>query len=322
MPEVRFPRKGSLQYWPRKRARRIYPSVSTYLPADKPKSMLWAGYKVGMLHVMMVDNKKGSPSFGQEISVPVTVLETPPMKVVGIRAYGSTVKGMRVLTEVWDNNLPKELARKVNMVPKKTVEQMEKASVEAVDAKLIVATQPRMSGVGKKKPEVFEVGIGGKSAKEKIDFAKTILGKEISAKDVIKEGEVVDVIAVTKGKGTAGVVKRFGVKIQNRHAKKKLRHIGSLGPQTPRKIKWTIPQAGQLGFQTRSELNKRVLKIGDKGEEITPKSGFINYGVVRSGYVLLEGSTPGSKKRLIMMRPAIRLNKTKMLVPEIRQVVM
>lgn len=315
------PRAGSLAFYPRKRARRIYPSVTTYPDAEKAKILGFAGYKVGMTNTVLVDSKKGSLTFGQEIAVPVTILDCPPLKVLGIRAYGKTPKGLKALGETFSKDLPKDIGRKMKVIPKtENMEKIEKLADKISKVRIIVATQPRLSGVGKKKPEIFEVEVGGKEVKEKIDFSKSLLGKEISLKDVAKEGELVDVISVSKGKGFAGVVKRFGVKLQRRKAHKKMRHIGTLGPETPARILWTVPLAGQLGFQTRTELNKRILKIGEKGEDVTPKGGFIRYGVVKGNYAMIEGSAPGSKKRLIFLRPAIRPSKVKLLIPEIREI--
>src|SRR3989304_8051120 len=101
MPEVSRPRRGSLGFYPRKRAKRIYPSISTYPSEEKPKVLAFAGYKAGMTNVIAVDNKKGSPTFGQQIVVPVTILDCPPIKIVGLRAYTKTVKGLKVFTEAW-----------------------------------------------------------------------------------------------------------------------------------------------------------------------------------------------------------------------------
>ena len=47
----------------------------------------FAGYKVGMTHLVMVDDHKHSPTEGKDIMVPVTVVECPPMKVAAIRAH-------------------------------------------------------------------------------------------------------------------------------------------------------------------------------------------------------------------------------------------
>ncbi len=276
-----------------------------------------------MTHVIAVDNKKGSPTFGQQVVIPATILDCPPIKVVGLRAYQKTVKGLKVFTEAWTKDLQKELGRKIKIGKMRLEEKISQidGNLEKIsNLRLIVATQPRISGLKKKTPEVFEIEISGKEAKEKIEFAKQFLGKEIPVKDVVKEGELVDAIGVTIGKGTAGPVKRFGIRIQNRHAKQKRRHVGAIAAQVPRRVLFTAPLAGQLGFQTRTELNKRVLKIGD-GAEISPSSGIKRYGLVKGSYVLLAGSVPGPKKRLIFLRSPIRPQKVKLQIPEIREVV-
>jgi large subunit ribosomal protein L3 len=82
--------------------------------------------------------------------------------------------------------------------------------------------------------------------------------------------------------------------------------IGTLGPHFPSYVQRTVPQAGQCGLHQRTEFNKRILKMGDKGEDITPAGGFMGYGAVRNGYVLIAGSVPGSAKRLIKLRDAVR----------------
>ena len=316
MPRHSKPRAGSLAYWPRKRAKRIYPRVTAYPETEKAKVLGFAAYKAGMTHVILFDNRKDSLTSGQEISVPITVLDCPPLKILGIRAYRETTKGLKVSTEMWTKDLPKELKRKLKIIPKN-----EKLPEEASRIALIVSTQPLLSAMGKKTPEVFEIGVGGKDSKEKIDFAKNLLGKEISIKDVMKEGELVDTIAITKGKGMAGPVKRFGVKTQSRRTAQKDRHVGSIGSQTPGRVRWMVAMAGQLGFQKRTEINKRILKIGEKGEEVTPKGGFNRYGIIKGNYMLVEGSVPGPTKRLIMLRLPIRPGRVKLIVPEIREVV-
>lgn len=324
MPGIKRPRHGSLGYYPRKRAARIYPALTTYPVEDKPKVMGFAGYKTAMFHAIVIDGRKGSNTFGQELSIPITVLECPPLKAMGIRAYQNTVDGLKVITDALAKDLPKELERKIKITGFKTEEKladMEKNLDKISKIRLIVCTQPKLTGIEKKTPEIFELEIGGKDIKENWDFAKNMLGKDITANDITKEGELVDVTAVTKGKGMAGPVKRFGIRVQVRKAGKKRRHTGTLGQERPGKVRWTVPMAGQLGFFTRTELNKRVLKIGEKGEEITPKQGFNKYGKVKTNYLLLEGSIPGARKRLILFRPAIRPQKLKFYLPEIKEIV-
>jgi large subunit ribosomal protein L3 len=319
------PGEGSKAYWPKKRARRIYPHIRTYPQEAGVKPLAFAGYKAGMLHAIVVDNVKGSASFGQEISTPVTILSCPSLFVVGVRAYRMTSNGLSVFTEAWTNKLPKELAnsikRKMKIGNVKTDERLgdiEKALDSMSSIRLVVATQPELSRMGKKRPDIFEIEVGGKTVKEKFDFAKSMIGKEIKAGDVVKEGELVDAIAITIGKGMQGPVKRFGVKIQNRHAKKKRRHVGSLGQERPGKVRSTLPMAGQLGFQRRTELNKRILKIGTG--DVTPTGGFKRYGTVKGDYVMLEGSVPGPKKRLVVLRSSIRPKGARVMPMEVREV--
>ena len=322
MPQVKRPRRGSLAFYPRKRAKRMYPAITTYPSIDKPIILAFAGYKAGMTHAVLMDNVKGSPTFGSEIVTPVTVLDCPPLKVVGIRAYTSTAKGMAVLTEAWAKSFNKELARKVSVNAEKSEVQLanlDKQFAKVSEVRLIMSTQPLQSGLKKKTAEVFEIEIGGKDAKAKLDYAKQILGQDVPFSNVFKEGEFADVIAVTKGKGTEGTVKRFGIRIQNRHAKQKRRHVGAIAAQTPRRVLFTSPMAGQLGLQTRTELNKRILKILD-GSQVTPVAGFKRYGVVKAQSVLVKGSVPGPKKRLIFLRMPIRPVTAKA-VPEVREII-
>jgi len=322
MPEVKKPREGSLAFYPRKRAARIYPNIDTYPSVDKTIPLAFAAYKVGMGHVIALDSRKNSPTYGMQISIPITILEVPPLKVIGVRFYQKTTKGLKVLTEIYSKDLPKELERKVKIksnFSEQKIEEVKKNAEKISNVRLIITTEPKKTGLGKKKPEIFEIEVGGKNSKEKIEYAVSLLGKEFLPNEAFKEGEVVDVIAVTKGKGTQGPVKRFGIKIQGRKAKEKLRHVGSLGQERPGKVRWTVPMAGQMGFQTRTELNKRILKFGN-GNEINPKSGFKRYGIIKSSFVIIEGSVPGSKKRLVMIRKAIRSKEAPILPYEIKKI--
>jgi large subunit ribosomal protein L3 len=203
-----------MAYWPRKRAKRAIPRVRT-VQMDEVKPGLFAGYKAGMTHIMMVDNRKHSRTKGEKISIPVTILEVPPIKVGGIRYYSETSNGRVSVGEKWADNLDKDLERKVkvNRKEKKKEKKDEKAKKaepekkmdEYHDIVLMCYTQPPF----KRTPEVFEVPIGG-SLQEKEAFAKEHMGKEFKVDQIFKPGEQVDVMGITSGKGFQGVVKRFG----------------------------------------------------------------------------------------------------------------
>ncbi|NPB02040.1 MAG: 50S ribosomal protein L3 [Methanopyri archaeon] len=307
------PRRGSLAFSPRKRASRPVARIRSWPDEEQVRMQGFAGYKAGMTHVVMIDDWPNSPTEGEEITVPVTVLDCPPMFVCAVRGYAPTPDGYKCVTEVWAE-LPDDLEMdRVFTVPDgeagdpETLEEMvDDGTIEEI--RVIVATQPKKAGVPKKKPDVMEYRIGGSDVRERFDHAMELLGEEVRVGDVFEEGELVDVAAITKGKGFQGVVKRWGVTIQDRKAqrKQKGRHVGSIGPITPARTRWTVPMAGQMGYHQRTEYNKRILKIGEDGSEVTPEGGFVNYGIVRGDYVLLHGTVPGPKKRLIRMRPAIR----------------
>ena len=72
---------------------------------------------------------------------------------------------------------------------------------------------------------------------------------------------------------------------------------------------------GQVGFQHRTEFNKRIIKIGDNPDEINPAGGFLHYGLVRNSYVLIKGSIPGPAKRLVRLRPATRMGEQTIQTP-------
>jgi len=298
-------------YSPRKRARSIAARISNWPEStgDGVKLQGFAGYKAGMTHAFIVDYRPRSTTSGQEVQIPVTVVEVPPMKVCGVRFYSETPYGRKAVGEVWASKVDKELARRLP-TPK---EYDEKAAWEKIgkleydDIRALVYTQPVLvSGLPKKKPELMEIRIGGGVMKDRHAFSKSILGKAVTVKDFAKEGEMIDVCSVTKGRGWQGVTKRWGTKLLMHKNSKHRRLIGTLGTKRPNYVRPSVPQGGQRGFHQRTELNKRILKIGDKAEEINPKGGFLNYGTVRNTYVLLHGSVPGPSKRMVRLRQPVR----------------
>ena len=82
MGNIRTPRSGSMQFWPRVRAKRSYARLRTATHQKDSKFATFPGYKVGMTHVMLTDNRKNSPTKGSELSWPVTVIECPPVKIL------------------------------------------------------------------------------------------------------------------------------------------------------------------------------------------------------------------------------------------------
>jgi len=319
MAKRHHPRRGSHGFSPRKRARSQSPHIKSWPNGgDKPKIQGFLGYKAGMTHAFVVDYRPTSTTSGREVRIPVSVVETPPMKIAAVRAYKRTAYGLKVIGEIWAEKLDPELSRRIPL-PKKKHKKNWDVIKDADEIRVVAYTQPKLvSGVPKKAPDIRELRIDGGSLEEQMEYAKKILGNEVKIDEVVKEGDMLDIIAVTKGKGFQGVVKRWGVKLLSHKNSKHRRMIGTAGSWNPSWIQATVPQAGQTGYHQRTEYNKRVLKIGENGEEITPAGGFPHYGVVRNAYILLHGSIPGPAKRLIGMRDAIRYRRgVKVEKPEI-----
>ena len=307
MSTIRKPRKGSMQFWPRKKAKKQIARVRSWAKKKEAKLLGFAGYKAGMTHLIIVDNRQKSLTKGEKISMPVTVIECPAIKIAAIRFYKKDYNGIRLISEIFAGKLNKELSRRISM-PKKTQNKIEDIK-DFDDIRLLAYTQPKLTGIGKKKPELFEIIIGG-SKEEKLNYAKEKLGKEIKVDEIFKEGEQVDVHSVTKGKGFQGPVKRFGIGLKHHKSEKGRRSPGSLGPwKAQGHIMYRVAHAGQTGYHLRTEHNKQILKIGNKPEEIKVKSGFLHYGFVKNPFILLKGSIPGPAKRLIRLNTATRPNK-------------
>lgn len=301
MATTRRPRRGTLQFWPRKRAVRAYPRVRNHIVPSENILSSFAGYKAGMTHVMLVDNRPNGMTKGEVISVPVTVIECPPMKVASIRVYTDSVNGLKLLKEI-NGKVDKELGRKLAL-PKKEAPAAELDLSQVVDVRVNAYTQPRLTGIGKHKPEFFELSVGGKNVEDRLKFAQALLGKEIQVKDVLKEGQQVDVFGVTVGKGYQGPVKRFGLALRQHKAEKTKRGPGSLGGWVNPRM-WTVAHAGQMGYQNRVERNKWIVKLSENPAEFEMSGGIIHYGKIKSHFIIVKGSVQGEPKRLLRLIPS------------------
>lgn len=304
MPNIRRPRHGSMQFWPRKRAKSEIARVRFWAPAKDAKILCFAGYKVGMVHVLFDDIRERSLTKGKVISWPATVIECPPINIFSVKFYKNNNSCAQVFADKLDKNLSRAM-----QIPKakKTINDIKESDFD--DLKLVVHSNPGLTTIGKKKPEIFEVALGGKK-EDKFKAAKELLGKEVKVKDIFKPGQLIDVHSITTGKGLAGPVKRFGVSIRRHKSEKVKRGPGSLGGwRAQGHTMYRVAHAGKMGYNQRVEYNKQILKIDDKADEINPKSGFKYYGVVRNQYILVKGSVPGPNKRFVKLTNPIRPDK-------------
>jgi len=320
------PRHGSLAFLPRKRATSAKGRVRHWLDTSEDVIFLgFAGFKAGMTHITYMEDQKNSPYYGKELMKPVTVIEVPPLILIGIRVYNEDEYGKYIEGDIFSSELNNYLNRKISPpnFEKYNYDEIKKKLSKALnntsDIRGIFQTQPHLTSLPRKKPDIIEIKLNSiGSPMDEFNFALEYLGKEIKARDVLTEGELVDILAVTKGKGFQGPVKRYGVKILTRKNSKARRVVACIGPWHPARVLYTVPRPGQMGYHQRTEYHKRIMVIGENEEEINPKGGFIRYGKVNGDYLLVLGSIPGPKNRLIRIRKTIRPVKSFMVKsPEI-----
>lgn len=286
------------------------PRLRTWPLLAEPSLEGFVAYKVGMTHVGMIDDSD-SPAKGTEVVKPVTLLEIPRTYVYGIRFYSTKKHYEEPAKDVYVRELAQKLGIKKTENSIDKLSQLKQHIAAFVDVTALAYSDPSNLGFGNKRLMRFEINVGGKTPSNKLAFIEQWLGKEIKLGSMLNDGDYVDVKSISKGKGWAGVIKRFGVARLPRKATQKVRHVGTLGPWHPPKVLFTVPQAGHMGYNYRTELNKRVLKVGAPSEAntVNVSGGYLNYGLIKNEFMIVEGSIPGPSKRLVRIRKAIRNRK-------------
>ena len=321
------PRRGSIAYLPRGRAKSMEARVRTWSQQEFVEARLlgYAGFKAGCIQIVSIDDREKTPNFGKQLVSLGTVVVTPPITVVGIRGYTKKTQGLQVVFDVFAKDLPKELTRSFKTKPREDgLEKAKKSLGKTSEVYALVALFPRDAKLEQKKPFIFEVRVMGGDITKQFDFAKNLLGKEVKINEVFQNGESVDVAAITKGKGWEGPVTRWGVKRKQHKSRKSVREVASLGPISPSNVMFTVPRAGQRGFHQRTEYNKRIMIMDNTNEskiKINPDGGFKHFGMVRGDFIVLRGSVPGTYRRLIKLRSPMRKLKSKIIQPKILEVV-
>lgn len=334
------PRSGHLGFLPRKRTRKHRGKIRSFPKDDasaKPHFTAFAGFKAGMTHITRDIHRIDSRLHKKEVVEAVTIIETPPLKVVGFVGYIDTVKGLRALSTVWASELSTELKRRMyknwyaskkKAFSKYCTKKDDHANNEnrvkrfCTTVRALCHTQVHLQKhLRTKKAHLMEIQINGGTIAEKVDFVKGFFEKELKVDQVFSNGECLDVVGVTKGKGFTGVTKRWGVAKLPRKTHRGLRKVGCIGAWHPSKVAYSIPRAGQSGYHHRTEKNKKIYRVG-QGERhgvqnnastdndltqknITPMGGFPHYGIVRDDYLMLKGCCIGTKKRTLCLRKSL-----------------
>ena len=171
----------------------------------------------------------------------------------------------------------------------------------------------------------MEIQLNGGSIEDKVKWVRDHLEKPVQVSNVFGQDEMIDCVGVTKGKGFKGVTARWHTKKLPRKTHKGLRKVACIGAWHPSRVSFTVARAGQKGYHHRTEINKKIYRIGAgihtkdgkviknnasteydlTDKSITPMGGFPHYGEVNNDFVMLKGCCIGSKKRVITLRKSL-----------------
>merc|ERR1712183_878392 len=189
----------------------------------------------------------------KDIVEAVTIIETPPMVAVGLVGYIKTPRGLRALKTVWAQHLSEECKRRFYKNWSKSKKKaFTKASMKWKDE----------TGKRQKKAHIVEIQLNGGSVADKVDYAYGMFEKTIPIMDVFAKNEMIDLVGVTKGKGFKGVTSRWHTKKLPRKTHKGLRKVACIGAWHPSRIQYTVARAGQKGYHHRTEINKKIYRMG------------------------------------------------------------
>lgn len=295
------------------------------------------GFKAGMTHVVRDLDRPGSKMHKKEVLEAVTVIETPPMVIVGVTGYAETPRGLRSLTTVWAEHLSDDVRRRFyknwavskrkafSKYAKKVASGAEdvQASLERIRKhcaviRVLAHTQPRKTSIGQKKAHLMEIQLNGGSVADKVNWAYSHFEKEVAVTGVFGQDENIDVLGVTKGHGFEGVTARWGTRKQPRKTNKGIRKVACIGAWHPSRVMFSVARAGQDGFHHRTEMNKKIYRVANGVDEtsastefdlttksITPMGGFPHYGVVKNDFLMIKGCCVGVKKRVLTLRKSM-----------------
>jgi len=194
------------------------------------------------------------------ISIPVTVIEAQPNRITQVKTVEND--GYRALQVSAGN-------RKASHVSKPEAGHFAVAKVEAGD----LMTEFRLD------------------ADEQPEEGEFTLGMEIKV-DLFAEGQKVDVIGTTIGKGFAGVIKRHNFSMQDATHGNSLAHRapGSIGQnQTPGRVFKGKKMSGHMGNVRRTAQNLEVVRVDTE-----------------RNLLLIRGAVPGHSGARVVVRPAVK----------------
>lgn len=281
------PRHGSTGFLPRKRCARHRGKVKSFPRDDKAKPVhltAFLGFKAGMTHIVREVDKPGSKVNKKEVVEAVTIIETPPMVIVGVVGYIETPRGLRALKTVFAEHLSDDARRrfytnwycsKKKAFTKASQRWQDPEGIKSIDRdfkkmqkyctviRVIAHTQMSLLKRRQKKAHMMEIQLNGGTIAQKLQWAREHMEKAVAVKNVFAQDEMIDIIGVTKGHGVKGVTSRWHTKKLPRKTHKGLRKVACIGAWHPSRVQFTVARAGQKGYHHRTEINKKIYRIAD-----------------------------------------------------------
>merc|ERR1711923_460931 len=356
------PRHGSKGFLPKKRSKR-HKGKPKALPKDdasKPVHMTcFMGYKAGMTHIVREVDRPGSKTNKKEVVEAVTIVEAPPMVCVGIVGYIETPTGLRTFKTVFAEHLSEECKRrfyknwsnsKKKAFTKYATKWADEAGKKQIDTDLnkikkyckvvrvLAHTQTKLLRKRQKKAHLMEIQLNGGTVADKVDWAKEKFEQPLNVSDVFEQDELIDCIGVTKGRGFKGVTSRWHCKKLPRKTHKGLRKVACIGAWHPSRVQYSVARAGQKGYHHRTEINKKIYRIGAgihtkdgkviknnaateydlADKSINPMGGFPHYGLVKQDFVMIKGCCIGPKKRVLTLRKSLLVHTKRKALEQIK----
>ena len=152
------PRRGSLAYLPRGRAKSMEARIRTWprIDSDEPKLLGYAGFKVGCVQLVSIDDREKTPNHGKQLVSLGTVIVTPPNLIIGIRCYSKDPTGKHVQFDFYADNLPKNISELIKSKNEDNFpEYSEKEFKKIKEVYALIAVTPKNAGLEQKKPYIF-----------------------------------------------------------------------------------------------------------------------------------------------------------------------
>merc|ERR1711931_209762 len=326
------PRHGSLKFLPKKRCTRPRGTPKSFPKDDASQPIhltAFIGFKAGMTHVVREAEKPGSAINKKEVVEPVTIIETPALKVVGVTGYIDTPDGPRSIKTVWAAHLSDEVRRRFyrnwfsskkkafSKANKRWETEDGKKSIDrdlamlkkyAKSVRAICHTQMKGLSLRQKKAHLIEIQVNGGSIAEKVDWCYENFEKEVAVNTVFAKNEMIDTIGIAKGRGYHGVTSRWHTKKLPRKTHKGLRKVACIGAWHPSRVAFSVARSGQKGYHQvdgKMVTNNGATEVDVTDKSINPVGGFVHYGQVKSDFVMIKGGVMGPKKRAITLRKSI-----------------